>query len=160
MPNITGQNKINGVCAPTGGTSQDRNYTASSNCDAAPVCDGDVVQCGLMQEAYISKCQLLKSMTEMPEDLKEQLEKVGTESDSSEVSSAKNVANSYLNAMSAAMHFSNSSCPGDFSIAVMGRSISIAISQVFDLFRILRLMLHLAAYFFCLRMLWMSLSTI
>lgn len=135
-------------------------YTASEKCAKAPTCSGDVVQCGLMQEAHKSKCQLLETLTGMPDGLPEKLEKIGTASNDSRIGAASGSAGNALTQLSQKIGFANSACISDVSIQVMGKTIVIPLSQVCDLLKIIRLLLHLATYFFCLRLLWSTVATV
>lgn len=137
-----------------------KSATASNDCLVSPECSGDIVQCGLIQQNWQTGCDLQKALTGMPDGLSDKLAKIGTSSNDSRIGAASGSAENALTQLSQKIGFSNSACPTDISIQVLSKSIVIPISQVCDLLKIIRLLLHLATYFFCLRMLWTTLVTI
>ena len=169
---ITGQTQVNGSCqCPTGQTVQNGacsssgqgssgSYTGSNKCEQAPACTGDVVLCGLVAEQYKTKCDTLEALSSLPEGLSEKLDKIGTATNDPKIGVAESNANNILNELSQKIGFSNTSCPADMSIHVLAKTIIIPISETCNLLKLIRLLLHLATYFFCLRMLWSTVATV
>ena len=92
---------------------------------------------------------------------KAELEQLGEQSNDSRYTSAQAIAENSLNSLANKLSFSNSSCVSDFQIDIPKfGSVNIALSQWCGLLALLKILIHLAALFTCLRMIDATVRTI
>jgi len=127
-------------------------------CETEPVCTGDPLLCALQIQEWRSSCEIQKAIASPLDD--QELEKwknVGTlNQDSPEIGAATDRVDTMLTGFASRLSFSTSGCPSDFTIQVMGRSISVAISSACGLLKIMKMLIFMGAYLFCARLLWSS----
>lgn len=98
-------------------------------------------------------------MTGLPEGMADKLKKIGTATNDARIGAANGQASNALDAVAQKIGFANTACPADIVVIVKSTHIVIPLSSACDLFKLFRLFLHLAAYFFCLRLFWFILAT-
>lgn len=125
-------------------------------CDIQPVCEGDPLLCAIQIQEWKSSCELQKAIASpLPEEELEGWKQVGTtDIDSPEIDGTSARASQLLGQFSQRLGFSTAGCPGDFNISVLGRSVTIAISEICTLLRLMKMLLWLGAYLFSIRVLW------
>lgn len=125
-------------------------------CDVQPVCEGDPLLCAIQIQEWKSSCELQKAIASpLPEEELEGWKQVGTtDIDSPEIDGTTARASQLLGQFSQRLGFSTAGCPGDFNISVLGRSVTIAISEICTLLRLMKMLLWLGAYLFSIRVLW------
>lgn len=137
--------------------------SSSSNCEVAPECGGDPLQCASLEQIWRSGCDQIKAMSEISQEDADKM--------ASAASAAKTEAESHQAAVdSQAEGFfsdfetkanavsSSAECISDASFSVMGKSLIVPFSQACPFFKFLRLLVLFSAYMLSARILFGGVS--
>lgn len=152
-PDGTSSGSGGGGSCTSGGCSAE----TSSDCLTPPVCSGDVILCGLLNQQWLSTCKQTESLTGLKEGEATKYDQVGTNSNDARVSAATGSFTQKVNDIKGFLvPPSTGSCPADITITVMSKAIVLPIFKLCPLFQLMRFLLHLIVNLMCLRILYSS----
>ena len=137
--------------------------TASSDCDVAPDCGGDPLQCATLEQIWRSSCEQTKAFAEISKEDAEKMSSAATASqaeyDAHQAAVDAQASGFFSEFESKASSVSSSGqCINDLSVPVMGHSMTIPFSQACDFFRFLRILVLFSAYMLAARIIFGGLT--
>lgn len=137
--------------------------TASSDCEVAPDCGGDPLQCATLEQIWRSSCEQTKAFSEISKEDAEKMSSAATASqaeyDAHQAAVDAQASGFFSEFESKASSVSSSGqCINDLSVPVMGHSMTIPFSQACDFFRFLRILVLFSAYMLAARIIFGGLT--
>lgn len=144
-------------------TESNSSGTASSDCDVAPDCGGDPLQCASLEQIWRTGCEQIKAMSEISQEDSDKMGAAATQSKSDYETAQQGIDTQAQGFFSdfetkASSVSSSAQCINDASLSVMGKSLIIPFSQACDFFRFLRIILLFSAYMLSARILFSGVS--
>lgn len=137
--------------------------SSSSNCETAPECGGDPLQCASLEQIWRSGCDQIKAMSEISQEDADKMASAAsaakTEGESHQAAVDSQAEGFFSDFETKANAVSNSAqCISDASFSVMGKSLVVPFSQACPFFKFLRLLVLFSAYMLSARILFGGVS--
>lgn len=151
-----------GVCV-TDTNDANTSGSASANCETAPECGGDPLQCASLEQIWRSGCEQTKAMSEISQEDADKMASAAaaakTEGETHQAAVDSQAEGFFSDFESKANSVSSSAeCISDASFSVMGKSLVVPFSQACPFFKFLRLLVLFSAYMLSARILFGGVS--